>query len=91
MKCNQNYNTAQTLKVSTLLENTNLPEYEKVVNKRQSWRRIIKNKLENSLAYLINIGVLSEWKYGIEGGIDSWLDFFKNKIHFSIISEEVTE
>ena len=90
MKCSQKYNTAHTLKVATILENTNLPDYEKVVEERQSWRRVIKDKMENSLANLIEIDVVIEWKYGIEGEIDSWLDFKQNKINFAIISE-VTE
>lgn len=55
-----NYNT---LRVETLLKETNLPEYETILSQRGSWELKIKEPFEKALETLCEVGVLSSWAY----------------------------
>ena len=55
--------TYNTLRVRTLLKETTLPTYEKILSQRGSWESKIKEPFENALDTLCRIGVLSSWAY----------------------------
>lgn len=60
-----NYNT---LRVETLLKETNLPTYEKILSQRGSWENKIKEPFEQALESLCDVGVLSSWAYAGKRG-----------------------
>jgi len=60
---NQKKNTAQTLKVKTLLNYTSLPTIETIKKQRASWEARIKEPFEKALDALETCGLLQEWYY----------------------------
>lgn len=61
--------TAQTLKVKTLLNATELPSIEEVRKEGKSWNERIKTPFEDNLNILIQEGVLENWEYRENGNI----------------------
>ena len=70
MDNNQIKGTAQLLKVSTLLENLDLPSIETVRKTRKSWEERIKEPFENALDVLTQCGLLSDWRYSHSKGLE---------------------
>jgi hypothetical protein len=70
MDNNQKAKTAQLLKVSTLLENLDLPTIATVTKNRNSWEKRIKEPFENSLDALTKCGFLSDWRYSFSKGVE---------------------
>ena len=71
MDSNQIRGTNDRLKISTLLEVTNLPSYEEVQKTdRGHWEERIKIPFEDALNDLKAIGVLKDYKYTHEKGVD---------------------
>lgn len=66
---NQIKQTAQLLKVSTLLKNTDLPTIDKVTRNRNSWEERIKEPFEKSLDALTRCSFLSDWRYSFSKGV----------------------
>lgn len=60
--------TYNTLRVETLLNQTNLPEYETILSQRGSWEHKIKEPFEAALESLCDAGVLSSWAYAGKRG-----------------------
>lgn len=68
-KKNNRKPTFDRLKVTTCL--SYLPEvmtHEEALKKSRSWKKRIKNVLENSLEKLVKLGYLIEWHYGFPNG-----------------------
>jgi hypothetical protein len=60
---NQKIGTCDRLKVISLLEATDLPTYETVLEQRASWEYRLKEPLENALDHLTQINFLKDWRY----------------------------
>lgn len=60
--------TYNILRVETLLKETNLPTYEKILSQRGSWEAKIKEPFETALDTLTQVGVLSSWAYAGKRG-----------------------
>lgn len=74
---NQARETANCLKVETLLEATDLQTYDQVMaSKTRSWQRRMKEPLENALEYLQNMGILNDWRYTGAKGAELSDEFF---------------
>lgn len=67
---NQIKGTAQLLKVKTLLDYTNLPEFSEVRAKRKSWEERIKEPFETALDALTGCGLLEDWRYSHSKGAE---------------------
>lgn len=65
---NQIRETAQLLKVKTLLDYTNLPTISEVRAKERSWGERIKEPFENALDALTACGLLEDWRYSHSKG-----------------------
>ena len=63
-------NTAQLLRVKTLLDLTDLPDIKAVKKNRNSWEDRIKEPLERCLDDLTNCGLLSDWYYSHSKGVE---------------------
>lgn len=62
--------THNTLRVSTLLRETTLPSYDKIMEQRTSWESKIKEPFEKALDSLYEVGVIASWNYAKTGGIE---------------------
>ena len=62
--------THNTLRVSTLLKETTLPSYDKIMEQRTSWESKIKEPFEKALDSLYEVGVIASWNYAKTGGIE---------------------
>lgn len=69
MDSNHIRKTAQTLKVQTILEYTNLPSIDTVREQHLSWQDRIKEPFEAALDTLTG-GLLKDWKYCHAKGVD---------------------
>lgn len=71
MKLSEHYNMASNIKrgtynrlsVKSLLEATNIPNYEQVREQRKGWEEKIRRPLEANLKILTQKGTLKEWEY----------------------------
>lgn len=90
---NQGKGTAQSLKVKTLLECTTLPDIETVRRNRNQWEDRIKEPLEEALETLVNVGVLTEWRYSKPKGEEltnkeatfaSYEEWIKTLVYFTM-------
>ena len=70
MDNNQIKGTAQLLKVSTLLENLDLPSIDTVLKNRNRWEDRIKEPFEKALDTLTQCGLLSDWRYSHSKGLE---------------------
>lgn len=95
LKCSEHYyinrrrttQAANKLKVKTLLQNSPLPDYQKVLEGRQGWTRVIRQPLESALNELLAIGFLKEWHYEKLNG-NSYQDFSNSFIYFELAAEK---
>lgn len=62
--------TEGKLRVKTLLESTSFPTYEEIKAHRWSWERKVKEPLETAFDKLMQCGLLKDWVYCHEGGIE---------------------
>lgn len=60
---NQIRGTADRIMVERLLEKLDLMTIEKVRKERRSWESFIKDRFEDALEALVQIGLLSKWEY----------------------------
>lgn len=95
LKCSEHYyinrrrttQAANRLKVLTLLNNSPLPDYQKVKKGRQGWTRVIRQPFECALNELLKVGYLKLWRYeGLKGG--SYRDFTDSYIYFELAAEK---
>lgn len=84
---NQERGTADILKVSTLLKYSTLPNIDKIKAQRASWQSRIKEPLENTLEYLVNIEILRSWKYVKPKGEDLSEEEATNIVDYSIFEQ----
>ena len=62
--------TEGKLRVETLLEATSFPSYEEIKANRWSWVEKVKERFENALDELTQCGLIRDWEYCHEGGIE---------------------
>ncbi len=70
MDSNQKIGTAQLLRVSKLLEYTDLPTIATIRKQRTSWEARIKEPFETSLDALTECGLLEDWRYSHSKGVE---------------------
>lgn len=72
--CSQDNNvmrgTEDRLRVETLLQSTSYPSYEEIKANRWSWVEKVKEPFENALDKLTQCGLIADWAYCHEGGIE---------------------
>ena len=78
---NRKIGTANSLKVSTLLRFTSLPDYVELRAEHQSWIHKVRKPFESCLAALVKIGMIKGWSYK-NREIHSYLQFADNVICF---------
>lgn len=62
--------TEDKLRVETLLKSTSYPSYEEIKANRWSWERCVKELFEAALDKLTQCGLISDWVYCHEGGVE---------------------
>ena len=62
--------TEGKLRVETLLQSTSYPSYEEIKANRWSWERYVKEPLESALDKLTQCGLIADWVYCHDGGIE---------------------
>lgn len=80
-KNNQIKGTANTLKVMTVVKNVCLPNHMDLQKTRQSWAHKIKNKIDDILSYLIEIGCLKNWHYRTDTN-ETYNSYIQNYIEY---------
>ena len=72
--CSQDNNvmrgTEGKLRVETLLKSTSYPSYEEIKANRWRWTLYVKEPFENALDKLTQCGLVADWVYCHEGGIE---------------------
>lgn len=72
--CSQDNNvmrgTEGKLRVETLLKSTSYPSYEEIKANHWSWIEKVKDLFENALDKLTQCGLIADWVYCHEGGIE---------------------
>lgn len=62
--------TEGKLRVETLLQSTSYPSYEEIKANRWSWVALVKEPFEAALDKLTQCGLIADWVYCHEGGIE---------------------
>ena len=62
--------TEGKLRVETLLKSTSYPSYKEIKANRWSWTQNVKEPFENALDKLTQCGLVADWVYCHEGGIE---------------------
>lgn len=62
--------TEDKLRVETLLQSTSYPSYEEIKTHEMSWVQKVKEPFESALDKLTQCGLIADWVYCHEGGIE---------------------
>ena len=79
---------ANRLKVKNILKSTPLPDYEKVLADRRSWKDRIKQPFEKAMNELVSAGVLLSWQYETPICGSSYHTFADTMIRFEVAELE---